>query len=63
MKMRSGNKMEMCIKMSNVNKPVVYVAGLFSNGDTLPQKEQDKNKAPNSGKKLFQYLRELKQID
>jgi len=27
------------------------------------QKEQDKNKAPNSGKKLFQYLRELKQID
>jgi len=30
--------------MSNVNKPVVYVAGLFSNGDTLPQKEQDKNR-------------------
>ncbi len=29
--------------MSN-NKPVVYVAGLFSNGDTLPQKEQDKNR-------------------
>ncbi len=27
------------------------------------QKEQDKNKPPNSGKKLFQYLRELKQTD
>ena len=30
--------------MSKVNKPVVYVAGLFSNGDTLSKKEQDKNR-------------------
>ena len=30
--------------MSNVNKPVVYVAGIFSNGDTFPKKEQDKNR-------------------
>ena len=29
--------------MSN-NKPVVYVAGLFSNGDTLSKEEQNKNR-------------------
>ena len=29
--------------MSN-NKPVVYVAGVFSKGDTLPKEEQEKNR-------------------
>ena len=45
MKMKNVKKMEMCIEMSKeIMKPVVYVAGLFSNGDTLSKKEQEKNR-------------------
>ena len=32
------------MEMSIVSKPVVYVAGVFSNGDTLPKEEQEKNR-------------------
>lgn len=44
MRMRNVNKMEMCIEMSDKLKPVVYVAGLFSNGDRLPKQEQERNR-------------------
>jgi len=37
-------KMEMFI-MSKELKPVVYVAGVFSNGDTLPLEDQERNRA------------------
>lgn len=55
MKMRSVKKMEMCIKMENNkpvtsnpelkgNKPVIYIAGRFSDGNTLNEEEKWKNR-------------------
>ena len=48
MKMRSVKKMEMCMSLIETKndklKPVVYVAGLFSNGERLPKQEQEKNR-------------------
>ena len=40
MRIRSVKKMEMFI----MSKPVVYVAVVFSKGDTLPKEEQEKNR-------------------
>jgi hypothetical protein len=54
MKMRSVKKMEMCTKMENNkvtknpdlkgNKPVIYIAGRFSDGNTLNEEEKWKNR-------------------